>query len=148
MSPRTAVLEVLRDRSTAARSWWSCTNLARRVRLPPDEVRRALLELVEHGAVERTVLDESGRLREVWRAKGPAGRPAHGRGEDDGVGESGQPSRAGAPQAPEAPQSHARLMREHPRFFLARNTEQAGGSRWVRSHRGARGDSLLAAGGA
>ena len=85
MSPRTAVLEVLRDRSTAARSWWSCTNLARRVRLPPDEVRRALLELVEHGAVERTVLDESGRLREVWRAKGPAGRPAHGRGED-GVG--------------------------------------------------------------
>jgi hypothetical protein len=79
---RAIVVVALRARSAGGGFRWTRSVLARRVRLSPDEVHRALLELAEHGAVERAVRDEGGRPRELWRATEAAGRPASGCGED------------------------------------------------------------------
>jgi DNA-binding IclR family transcriptional regulator len=61
------ILTALRDHAAAGGSWWSATNLARHVRLPPERVRRALAELAQAGWVERGLLGDAGRIAERWR---------------------------------------------------------------------------------
>ena len=71
---RTVLLDALRDLSAETGAWWPATALARRVRLPLPDVRRALAEMAEVGRAERAVHAASGRLQERWRLAAAAER--------------------------------------------------------------------------
>jgi predicted ArsR family transcriptional regulator len=65
------VLAELRQRGRVSAGWTGCAELADELGLPKHKVKLALLRLGMDGTAQRAVMEDAGRLTEMWKATPP-----------------------------------------------------------------------------